>query len=216
MDAENTQRVREQSLPEGGPFFTRIWGSFAAMIFGIAILLLSLLAVSNPTSVLPNETSATNAATIQEAAEVKYYLPYPGLLPDSPLYKVKMLRDKLSLLMVVDPLKKSQKELLFADKRINAAQVLIEGGKKRLGVATATKAEKYLEQSAQRVIGVQKEGKDVKSWLLTLKTAAAKHEQLMLMLNGQLEGDDRVVMERAIKDTQMVKEKVEQSLLDSK
>jgi hypothetical protein len=208
--------TREQNLPEGGLISTRIMGSFAAMVFGIAILILSLLAISNPTAVMPKEMMASNAAEMKQVEDVIYYLPYPGMLPDSPFYKVKMLRDKVKLLLMSDPLKKSQQELLFADKRINAAIVLSDGGKGSLGVTTATKAEKYLEQSANHVISVQKEGKDVKSWLLTLKTASAKHTQILLGLRDKLQGDDRMIIERTIKNTQMVSEKVDQALLDSK
>lgn len=191
-------------------------GSFAAMVFGAAILVLSLLAVSNPTAVIPNEMAASSAAEIKEATEVKYYLPYPGILPDSPLYKLKMLRDKIRLVLIVDPLKKSQRELLFADKRINAAMALIDGGKKSLGVSTATKAEKYLEQSADHVISVQRDDKDVKSQLLTLKTASAKHSQILISMMGKLDGEERMIIERTIKNTQLVEENVEQALLDSK
>jgi hypothetical protein len=209
-------QIREQILPEDGSKSVRIMGSFAAMVFGIAILLLSLLAISNPTAVMPQEMIASNAAEMKQVEEVKYYLPYPGILPDSPFYKVKMFRDKIQLLLMTDPLKKSQQELLFADKRINAAMVLLDGGKASLGVTTATKAEKYLEQSANGVIFVQKEGKDVKSWLLTLKTASAKHSQILLGMRDKLSGNDRLIVERTIKNTQMVSEKVEQALLDSK
>lgn len=216
MEVESPKRVRKQSLPEGGSFFTRIWGSFAAIVFGLAILVLSLLAVSNPTAVFPNEITASPSGQMQAGAEVKYYLPYPGILPDSPLYRIKMVRDQVSLWMTFDPLKKAQKELLFADKRINAAVVLMDGGKKSLGVTTATKAEKYLGQSAQQVISVQKQGHDVKSQLLTLRTASAKHAQILQTMQGQLEGDDRVVVETTMKSTQMVAQNVEQALLDSK
>jgi hypothetical protein len=217
MEVAGPESIRgEQSLPEGRSFFTRIWGSFAAIIFGIAILLLSLLAVSNPTAVLPNEITASNAAEMKNAVEVKYYLPYPGILPDSPLYRIKMVRDQISLALTFDPLKKAQKELLFADKRINAAVVLMDGGKKSLGVTTGTKAEKYLSQSAQDIVSIQRQGRDVKSQLLTLQIASAKHAQILQTMKDQLTGDDRVVIETTLKNTLMTAQNVEQALLDSK
>ena len=38
---------------------------------------------------------------------VDYELPYPGLLPDSPLYFLKISRDRLIEFMIGDPIKKS-------------------------------------------------------------------------------------------------------------
>jgi hypothetical protein len=97
---------------------------------------------------------------------MEYYLPYPGILPDSPLYKIKALRDKIDLWFTFNPVEKATKELQYADKRINAAIFLMQGGKASLGVSTATKAEKYLESAAGLAVGEEKSGKDVKSLLL--------------------------------------------------
>lgn len=223
MNSEENKDSMARTLPETPAFFktwgnlkTAVLGSFTAMMFGMAILILSLLAVSNPTAVFPNDKVATSSAAVKEDLEIKYYLPYPGILPDSPLYRVKMLRDKVQLMLIFDPIKKSQKELLFADKRINAALVLVDGGKMALGVTTATKAEKYLDESANEIISVQKQGKDVKSWLLTLKTAAAKHKQILSEMQMKLVGTDRMVVEKTILQTDMVRERIEQSLMDSK
>jgi len=73
-----------------------------------------------------------------------YLLPYPGILPNHPLYWSKMIRDRVQLLTTKDPTKKMQLFLLFADKRLAAGQLLIATGDKGLGVSTITKAEKYL------------------------------------------------------------------------
>ena len=132
----------------GGPAW---FGSVLIVLVGIWILLLSLL-------------SATGFARASE-----YYLPYPGILPDSPFYKVKMVRDWVSLRLTFDKDAKAQKELLFANKRINAAKSLYEGGKKELAISVATKAKKYLQQAA-------KDGADVRAAIL-------KHDEILMELN---------------------------------
>ena len=81
------------------------------------------------------------------AQSVDYYLPYPGILPDHPLYWLKMVRDRVGLVLTTGETAKAEKLLLYADKRLGAAWALIEGNKVPLGVSTLTKAEKYLEEA---------------------------------------------------------------------
>ncbi len=81
------------------------------------------------------------------AQGVDYYLPYPGLLPDHPLYWLKMVRDRAQLIITTNKDAKAERLLLYADKRLGAAWALIEGNKTALGVSTLTKAEKYLDQA---------------------------------------------------------------------
>ncbi|OGG06802.1 hypothetical protein A2872_01060 [Candidatus Gottesmanbacteria bacterium RIFCSPHIGHO2_01_FULL_42_12] len=91
-------------------------------IISLIILLFVLsFAVSSPVSA----EISTNSA--------KYDLPYPGILPDSPLWPIKDLRDKLIGLVVFDPVIKGQYELRLADKKLAMAQVLINTGKGELG-----------------------------------------------------------------------------------
>lgn len=137
----------------GGPAWIT---TFLVVLVGIGILLLSLLSV-------------TGLVRAQETTKVEYYLPYPGILPDSPFYKIKMVRDWLSLRLTFDKKEKAQKELLFADKRINAAKSLFEGGKKELAKTVATKAEKYLQQAREHGADVSK--------------AVLKHNEILTELN---------------------------------
>src|SRR3989344_5639251 len=83
------------------------------------------------------------------AQSVDYYLPYPGILPDHPLYWLKMVRDRVGLVLTTAETAKAEKLLLYADKRLGAAWALIDGNKVPLGVSTLTKGGKYLEQAVQ-------------------------------------------------------------------
>ena len=167
-----------ENLLEKGFKFGRsaVIASGAAVIFGVGVLILSILAVVNPTAVSPYE-GASGAAVMVE--KVQYYLPYPGLLPDSPLYKFKALRDKIGLWLTWDEKKKAEKELFLADKRINAAVALMAGGKASLAGSTATKAEKYLEQAVAGAQRLTNAGKDMKSLEMTLAKAIAKHREIL-------------------------------------
>jgi hypothetical protein len=199
-------------------FRMKVVASSAAIIFGIAVLVMSVLAISNPAVVHPNTESAT-LVTISEATsaslfKMEYYLPYPGILPDSPLYKIKALRDRIALWLTFNQTDKSKKELLYADKRINAAIFLMQGGKTGLGVSTATKAEKYLESAAGVALSEAKKGKDVKSLLSELDKSANKHLEVLRDLGEQTSGDDKKAIQTAIVTTQGTAERVTQALRD--
>jgi len=113
------------------------------------------------------------------AQNVDYYLPYPGILPDHPLYWLKMVRDRIILITVVNPDAKAEKLLLYADKRLGAAWALIDGNKQTLGVSTLTKAEKYLEQAV--TINTNTAFKD------RLNKAIVKHEEVVKIIKPKLE-----------------------------
>lgn len=108
------------------------------------------------------------------AQGVDYYLPYPGILPDHPLYWLKMVRDRAGLLVVTSKMAKAEKLLLYADKRLGAAWALIDGNKVPLGVSTLTKGEKYLEQAVSVGGGASFRAKLVK--------AVLKHEEVISRL----------------------------------
>ena len=203
-------------------FFNKTWGSWkvaaaassAAMVFAVAILLLSLLAVSNPLKVYPQTITPT--PTPEQTVKVNYSLPYPGVLPDSPLYRIKAVRDRVVLWLTRGEERKAEKELLYADKRINAAIALTEGGKVAEGVSTATKAEKYLQSAVNRTVKASSQGKDVKSLLLKLNDACAKHAEVLTELAEKTDGTQRTVLEGTLSETKALGEKSAQALRESK
>src|SRR3989304_4320145 len=67
---------------------------------------------------------------------VEYDLPYPGILPDHPLYFLKLIRDKILILSARNLTKKSELYLLFADKHLSMGQLL--RGKGNLDLSTTT------------------------------------------------------------------------------
>ena len=131
-------------------------------------------------------------------AKVEYFLVYPGILPDHFLYSVKMVRDRVLTFLTVDPLKKAELFLLFADKRLGAGKALIEGGKVDLGVSTITKAEKYLEQAVNQAKAAGQNGKDAKAILEKLNRAARKHEEVILDLTTKVSGEAKSTLEKIL------------------
>lgn len=100
---------------------------------------------------LSSQTRALFVPTVVIAnsqTEIEYQLPYPGVLPDSPWYFFKVVRDKMTLLFVRNQPERSFYELFLADKKIAAAESLVMKEKFPLAAVTAMKAEEQLKNAA--------------------------------------------------------------------
>src|SRR3990167_744470 len=64
--------------------------------------------------------------------KIQYDLPYPGILPDHPLYVFKTTRDKILEFFTRGNIKKAELYLLFSDKRAKMSQELAKKGKSKL------------------------------------------------------------------------------------
>src|SRR3989344_6947435 len=103
--------------------------------------ILILIFLSALVFLAPQKVLAQNSQNATESAKIEYYLAYPGILPDHPLYKLKVLRDKITPLLIQDPLKKADFYLLQSDKGILATAMLVDKNKIDLAQDTAFKAE---------------------------------------------------------------------------
>lgn len=111
---------------------------------------------------------------------IQYDLAYPGILPDHPLIKLKVLRDKLIPLFIQDTSKKIEFYLHQADKGILAAAMLVDKGKIDLAGQTALKAEHNMTVITPYLPWVDL--KKDPSLLPKLKTASGKHQEVLLSL----------------------------------
>ncbi len=89
---------------------------------------------------------------------VNYTLPYPGILPNNPLYKIKVARDMLVGFFISDPLKKAEYDLSLTDKRTEAAQMLYDSGNQALALDTISKAQNYFNQAIEQINLAKKQG----------------------------------------------------------
>ncbi|MEA3355301.1 MAG: DUF5667 domain-containing protein [Patescibacteria group bacterium] len=129
-----------------------------------------------------------------ELETIDYYLPYPGILPDSPFYWLKMVRDRVGLWLSFNPLQKAEKLLLYADKRLGAGYSLVDGNKIKLGVTTLTKAEKYLEKA--NMIANQINGEE--ELKIKLDKAIRKHKEVLEMIENKIGEEYGLVMGQMI------------------
>ncbi|HCR35894.1 hypothetical protein A2130_02505 [Candidatus Woesebacteria bacterium GWC2_33_12] len=151
---------------------SRIAGISATILIAFIILLASLLRSVTPNyayspMVLSEKTNKVESVTID------YVLAYQGkILPDNPLWYIKVLRDKIWLVGTFKPVKKAELNLLFADKRLNASLELFKKNKPDLGLSVLTKSGKYLEKSASIM-------NDDKDFYSKLAVASLKHREVI-------------------------------------
>src|SRR3989338_5370865 len=89
------------------------------ILFGIGLLLLSSSGVWAKESIKPATVSPTPVILSD------YTLPYPGLLPDHPLYNLKALRDKILLWFTKDEVKLVELNPLISHKKIKFNQLYL-------------------------------------------------------------------------------------------
>jgi hypothetical protein len=124
-------------------------------------------------------------------AIVKYELAYPGILPDNFLYKIKVFRDKMQLIMTSDSQKRIELLLKMADKGILASAMLVDKKEWNLAKETALKAENNMTLLTPQ-LGNLNDQVDP-ALIKRLQTASLKHQEVLTSL-----------LERTPKDTQVV------------
>ncbi|OGH32484.1 MAG: hypothetical protein A2953_02860 [Candidatus Levybacteria bacterium RIFCSPLOWO2_01_FULL_36_54] len=159
-----------------------------AVLFILLLVSFSSLAFAQEISPTPQPSPSPTP--------VKYNLPYPGMLPDSPFYKLKVLRDKIMLVLIQDPMKKVEYHLLLADKRIQMAKILVNKGKTELAKETALKGENEYTLLVFLFKDVQK--KPNKALFDKLELAALKHQEVLRGITTKLKGKDKKNFETVI------------------
>ncbi|MCJ7827830.1 DUF5667 domain-containing protein [Patescibacteria group bacterium] len=130
-------------------------------------------------------------------------LPYPGMLPDSPFYWAKMVRDWVRVIFTHQPEKKADLFLLYADKRMAAALALVEDNKFSLAAQTVTKAEMYLARAGEEIERAVQKERSVQVVQIEYRLSVEKHGVLLDQLaeafgaNESLLDDGRLVHEQA-------------------
>lgn len=155
--------------------------TFSAIFFvALAILIVSVFRSAAVKYVFSQTPTPTPSADDPSQIEIDYQLPFPGtILPDSPLWAVKALRDRIWASITLNPVKKAELYLLFADKRVSSALTMFERDKSDLGVSTLTKAEKYLEKASITGKLASEKGVNTSDFFANLASSSLKHRQVI-------------------------------------
>ena len=128
-----------------------------------------------------NTTGASPAANAKKTIE--YTMAYPGLLPDSPFYFLKMARDRVVSFLISDPLKRAEFDLLQADKRILGGVYLLNKNQEKanLALSTISKGQQYLKKALSDDEDAKKSGHDTSIFSAKVYLASQKQKEV---LNG--------------------------------
>jgi hypothetical protein len=135
-----------------------------------------------PSMVFATGVTATPAAMpdVTPAPPVQYELPYPGMLPNNPLYFLKQARDWILDKLITDPVKKTEFYILQADKRLAMGRILSAGGNDVLAEQTMSKGEKYMNNAMQALFALKAQGRDVPVYIMDhITQALAKHAEVL-------------------------------------
>lgn len=126
------------------------------------------------------EKMATPESVLKQE-RVNYELPFPGMLPDNPLYILKVVRDGIVKLLINDDLKMARFSLLNAEKRMFSMKLLVDKNKDKLAIETMSKGNNYLNDSIAAIVRYQKshpKSIDIKPFLSQLDTSVRKLSEI--------------------------------------
>lgn len=156
------------------------------LVFGLLMAIIPPLSI-RAQSVSPATTgkggspqgTATGAAVPLPAEKSGYLLPYPGILPDHPLFFLKKFRDTIVEWLISDPLRKGEFYLIQADKSVNTAVFLMNKNNPEAAVASLVLAGDYRQQALAQLKPASDAGKDTRPLIDRMKLAVIKHQEVM-------------------------------------
>lgn len=156
----------------------KVAGLFALFAVAFSILAVSVLRSSSFVGRIYSQSPSPEPQA--RLPEIDYDLAYPGrILPNSFLWPVKALRDKIWVAVVTNPSKKAEILLLNADKRLWAAYLIAQKEEFEVAVSTLSKAEKYLEEAFREEEVARQKGTDTTDLLQKIALASLKHRHMM-------------------------------------
>jgi len=152
------------------------------VFFTLLIFLLSFQTVLAEENVSPTPTATMD----------NYELPYPGLLPDHPLYFLKMTRDKIIGFFISDPIKKAEFDVLQSDKRLSAGIYLLNKKSlksQEIAVSTFSKGQNYYDDAITKVALAEKQGMNTTDIKTKIKTSLKNFKAILEKAENKVSGN---------------------------
>lgn len=157
------------------------------------------------------ESTETSAASASPT--IDYKLPYPGILPDNPLYKLKVLRDKIMIALIRDPNKKAEYYLLLANKQFGMSKQLVDKSNIMLAKDTALKAENQITLMTFVYKGASLKPQEI--FLNEVKHATLKHQELLKEIIAKVPAEDAVTFSTVLEFSQRNIDELQSLTLDT-
>ena len=153
------------------------------------ILLILLLLIIPPFIYLFNYAQPVSLNIDNKA---NYELPFPGLLPDHPLYLLKAGRDRALIFVTREYDSKARLQLELSDKRVRAGELLVDEKKYELAIDTYSKGERYFEQTIETLKSAKIQGQTpTASMIDQMSRSNIKHNDILTRTSKELSGSLR-------------------------
>lgn len=103
----------------------------------------------------------------------------PLVLPDNPMWIVKVAQDRVRILAHIDPVKQAEELIFISNERLAVAQEMFVVGESGVGMATLAKAEKYLYNASLLESKLRAEGVETSLLLQALVQASSTHTRVI-------------------------------------
>lgn len=125
-------------------------------------------------------------------------LPNPGLLPNSPIYFLKPLSEKVRGLFIFGEDNKALYALTLADKRLSETKALSDKGKDDLASDTAEQAGKENENAQEHLAKAETEGKDVTAVVERLAANSARQQAVLAKVLEKVPEQAKAAIQKAM------------------
>lgn len=154
------------------------------LVFSFLIFLLILKGITVPVYAANTDVEKQSTTKIIETVSIEYMLPFPGILPDHPLYFFKTLRDMLIEKMITNDIKKAEFYILQADKRLQMSVVLATSQKNALAETMRNDAFVYREKALTTLVTALEKKVVIPRYVFEkLLVSTKKHEEVLTSMN---------------------------------
>ncbi len=128
------------------------------------------------------------SSSSQTVTQIDYQLAYPGMLPDNPLYFLKVFRDQLTSFFLSKPLDRAQFDLLQSDKNVEASYLLMtqQVGKNELAITTLSQGQNDFSSAIDQIAAAKKQGYSILEMSKKLDLSNQKHMQIIKEIERQV------------------------------
>lgn len=127
-----------------------------------------------------------------DPTSVSYEMAHPGLLPDHPLYFLKVARDNMMGFFKGKPEEKAAFALQQADKHMVASHMLlVQKHNPEMAYTSLQQSQNYLEEAITQTNAAKKEGWDTQEMCQRLKNASKKHMAILTELGKHTAPEDK-------------------------
>lgn len=168
------------------------------------------IAIQIPLITAYAQVAISPTRTSSAAGSVDYQLAYPGLLPDNPLYFLKVIRDNLTSFFVSKPLDKASFDLLQSDKDVEASYLLVtqRQGKGDLALRTFAQSQDYFADAIKQTISAKKQGYSSQSQGISKKLQEANRKHIQIVQGIQHEtsqGNSQMIQNELTREKEFTK-----------